>query len=183
MKAGVRPDEVEWVELADWNSEEFRELQLQALQEGRADAAFITGGGAERYQRDGFHVMPLGDLPMINGPTITSSVRTLQSRAGLGDRLVKAQILGVHFARTHRQETEEILKGLSARVREVGAPRYNSVARIPVKPYPEPDAVLNAYELCCLTYPEAKEVSPVALWDLHYLRELDDSGFIDELYS
>ena len=26
-------------------------------------------------------------------------------------------------------------------------------------------------------------MSPLALWDLHYLRELDDSGFIDQLYA
>jgi hypothetical protein len=31
--------------------------------------------------------------------------------------------------------------------------------------------------------PVAKERSPVALWDMHYLRELDDSGFIDRLYN
>ena len=31
--------------------------------------------------------------------------------------------------------------------------------------------------------PKAKELSPLALWDLHYLRELDDSGFIDQLYA
>jgi ABC-type nitrate/sulfonate/bicarbonate transport system substrate-binding protein len=182
LKAGVGADEVEWIELADWNTDEFRELQLQALQEGRADAGFVTGG-AERYERAGFHVLPLPELPMINGPTITSSVRTLQGKPGLGERLVRAQILAVHYARTRRPETEEILKGLSARVPEVGPPRYNSVARIAVKPYPEPEAVMNAYELCCLSYPEAKEVSPLALWDLHYLRDLDDSGFIDELYS
>ena len=31
--------------------------------------------------------------------------------------------------------------------------------------------------------PETEEQSPMALWDLHYLRELDDSGFIDEIYK
>ena len=179
---GVDPSEVTWVELADWNSEEFREAQFEALRDGRADAAFVTGNTAS-YEQVGCHTFALPRLPMINGPTITSSVRTLRGRAGLGERLVRAQILGTHFARTRQAETEEILQGLSARVPEVGGPRYNSVARIPAKPYPLPQAVLNAYELCCLKYPEAKAVSPLALWDLHYLRELDDSGFIDELYG
>ena len=41
----------------------------------------------------------------------------------------------------------------------------------------------NAYKLCCLKSPEAEEMSPMALWDLHYLRELDNSGFIDALYT
>lgn len=180
IRAGVDPDEVQWIELADWNSAEFRELQFEALREGKADAGFVSCG-AERYQRAGLHVLPLYELPMINGPTITSSVRTLQQKPGLGDRLVKAQILGVHYARTHREETERMLAGLKERVPEVGSARYDSVAGIPMKPYPAMQAIVNAHELCCLKYPEAKQMSPVALWDLHYLRQLDDSGFIDEL--
>jgi hypothetical protein len=31
--------------------------------------------------------------------------------------------------------------------------------------------------------PEANEISPLALWDLHFLRRLDNSGFIDGLYK
>jgi hypothetical protein len=31
--------------------------------------------------------------------------------------------------------------------------------------------------------PEAKEISPLALWDLHFLRQLDNSGFINQLYE
>ena len=44
-------------------------------------------------------------------------------------------------------------------------------------------AIINAYDLGCIKSPEAKQVSPLALWDLHYLRELDNSGFIDRLYK
>ena len=51
------------------------------------------------------------------------------------------------------------------------------------KPYPPLPAVANAYELACLQYPVARQVSPLALWDLHYLRALDESGYIDGLYA
>jgi hypothetical protein len=34
-----------------------------------------------------------------------------------------------------------------------------------------------------LKAPEAKELSPRVFWDLHFLRQLDNSGFIDRLYS
>jgi hypothetical protein len=51
------------------------------------------------------------------------------------------------------------------------------------KPYPDHEGVANAYKLCCLKSPETEEMSPMALWDLHYLRELDNSGFIDGLYA
>lgn len=182
LRAGLRLDEVKWVELGEESSASFRDAQFEALKSGQADAALITGGTAE-YEQAGFYILQLEPLPMINGPTLTTSLRTLKRKDRLGERLVKAMVLGVHFARAHREETERILEGLRRRVPEAGHVTYNSLAKIPVKPYPAPEAVMNAYELCCMKAPEAKEVSPLALWDLHYLRELDDSGFIDGLYS
>ena len=32
-----------------------------------------------------------------------------------------------------------------------------------------------------MRYEEAQAANPFALWDMHYLRDLDLSGFIDEL--
>ena len=48
---------------------------------------------------------------------------------------------------------------------------------------PDIHGVANAYRLCCMDAPKAQELSPMSLWDLRYLRDLDDSGFIDELYA
>jgi len=52
-----------------------------------------------------------------------------------------------------------------------------------MKPYPDHQPVANAYRLCCMKAPEAKDLSPLAMWDLHYLRQLDNSGFINRLYE
>jgi hypothetical protein len=41
--------------------------------------------------------------------------------------------------------------------------------------------VANVDKLSCLKSPETEEPSPMALWDLRYLRALDASGFIDKL--
>lgn len=181
-RAGLNLHEVQWVEPGEEMSGGFRQAQFEALQSGRADAALITGG-TEEYERAGFHVLQLEPLPMVNGPTLTTSIKTLRRKDRLGERLVKALVLGIHFARTHQEETEKILAGLRERVPEAGAARYQSLMRMPIKPYPEPQAIMNAHELCCMKAPEAKEVSPIALWDLHYLRQLDDAGFIDRLYQ
>jgi len=96
---------------------------------------------------------------------------------------VKAQVMGIHFARTRRGETEKILEGLRQQVPECKNVNYRSVAKLLPKPYPDHEGVANAYRLCCMKDPETEEQSPMALWDLHYLRELDDSGFIDEIYK
>ena len=82
-----------------------------------------------------------------------------------------------------RKTTERILEGLKKREPEARNVSYNSVAKLAVKPYPDHQAVANAYRLCCMKAPVAKEISPLAMWDLHFLRQLDDSGFIDGLYD
>ncbi len=182
LRAGLKLDEVQWVEIGDDMSPAFRKTQFEMLQSGRADAALITGA-TRPYEEAGFHVLQLDPLPMINGPTLTTSITALQRKDRLGERMVKAVVMGIHFARTRREETERILDGLRKREPEAGAVRYESLTRMPVKPYPALEAVANAYELCLMKIPEAREFSPLALWDIHYLRDLDDSGFIEELYG
>ena len=60
--------------------------------------------------------------------------------------------------------------------------RFDSVvAGIKPKPYPTPAAVANTYEIATLEYPGAKGLNPLSLWDLHWVKELDDEGFIDAL--
>lgn len=181
MRGGLRINDVAWMELTESN-EEFRAMQMDVLKSGKVDAIFVTGG-TEKFEQAGMHVLRLDPLPMINGPTLTSTFPTLASKEGLAERLVKGQVLGIHFARTRRGETERILEALRRRVAECKNVNYRSVAKLLPKPYPEHEAVANAYRLCCMKSPEAEEQSPMALWDLHYLRALDHEGFIDRLYA
>ena len=181
MRSGLKLDEVEWLELSESNSE-FKEMQLDVLKNKKVDAIFVTGN-TDKFAAAGMHVLPLERLPMINGPTLTTTLTTLQNKEGLAARLVKAQIMGIHFARMRRGETEAILADLRTREPECKNVQYRSVAKLLPKPYPDHQAVANAYKLCCLKNPEAEEQSPLALWDLHYLRELDHSGYIDGLYA
>jgi hypothetical protein len=179
--AGIEPDQVRWVALGELPRDEYKKAQLAALKEGRIDATFVTGG-VGIFEESGMHVHRPGPLPMINGPTMTCASPNLRKREGLGERLVKAQVLAIHFGQTRREETNGILQGLAERrgERAQTAERFD---RMPRKPYPKIDAVHNAWEMACLQDPETENTSPLSLWDLHYLRELDDSGFIDKLYN
>jgi ABC-type nitrate/sulfonate/bicarbonate transport system substrate-binding protein len=51
------------------------------------------------------------------------------------------------------------------------------------KPYPSLEAIRNVFALALKRDPEIAEFNPLALWDLHYLREIDDSGYINRLYA
>ena len=93
---------------------------------------------------------------------------------------MKALVLSIHFAKTRPWETKKILGDLNKRTGEDF--KYERLEQMPRKPYPDAQPVINAYELGCIKTPEAKQVSPLVLWDLHDLRALDNSGFIDKLY-
>lgn len=60
--------------------------------------------------------------------------------------------------------------------------RADSVVHgLKIRPYPTPQAIANTYEIATIEYPDAKGLNPLALWDLHWVKDLDDAGFIDEL--
>jgi hypothetical protein len=54
------------------------------------------------------------------------------------------------------------------------------VGKLQIKPYPTPQALAATYEIACDEY-GAYGLNPLALWDLHWVKELDDEGFIDRL--
>src|ERR1043166_2259957 len=128
MRGGLRLDEVEWVELTESN-DEFKAMQGEVLKSGKGDAIFVTGN-TEQFEQAGLHTLSLDRLPMINGPTLTSTLTTLQKKPGLAERLVKAQVMGIHYARTRRGETEKILEGLRQRVPQCKSVNYRSVAKL-----------------------------------------------------
>ena len=51
------------------------------------------------------------------------------------------------------------------------------------KPYPDIDAIANVFQLALRRDPEIAGYNPLAFWDTHYVRALDDSGYIDRLYN
>jgi ABC-type nitrate/sulfonate/bicarbonate transport system substrate-binding protein len=51
-----------------------------------------------------------------------------------------------------------------------------------VKPYPTAEAIVNTNAIAAHEY-GARIENPVTLWDLHWVKELDDEGFIDNLVA
>ena len=51
-----------------------------------------------------------------------------------------------------------------------------------IKPYPTIEAIMNTDEIAAQEYGPTAE-NPLTLWDLHWVKELDDQGFIDNLVA
>src|SRR5512132_2891418 len=63
MRAGLKLDEVEWVELSESNNE-FKAMQMDVLKHGKVDAIFVTGN-TDKFEQAGLHALALERLPMI----------------------------------------------------------------------------------------------------------------------
>jgi hypothetical protein len=60
--------------------------------------------------------------------------------------------------------------------------RFDAVVTgLKIRPYPTLQAIANTYEIAVMEYPDAKGLNPLSLWDLHWVKDLDDGGFIDGL--
>ena len=135
------------------------------------------------------HVLRLPDLPMINGVTFTTLWPTVERDPDKVLSTIKVLIRGTHFFKTKKKETLEIIKqhvaprlGLKdAQAMEASYER--ATKRLESKPYPRLEAIANAYRIAELIYPEAKDINPLSLWNLHFVRKIEADGFFKELYG
>jgi hypothetical protein len=104
----------------------------------------------------------------------------------------------VHFFKTNKADTLKILQThCSALLKMRDAAEWdcfyeNQAASLESAPYPSIEAIQNVFALAVKRDPEIKEFkrdpeikefNPLALWDLHYVKEIDDSGYIRRLYQ
>lgn len=96
------------------------------------------------------------------------------------------------FILYYRSITENTLKILQTHCSELLKMRdaeewncfyENQAASLESAPYPSLEAIQNVFALAVKRDPEIKEFNPLALWDLHYVKEIDDSGYIRQLYN
>jgi hypothetical protein len=181
MRAGLEPEQSHWVECGEFDDPNVARNIVDAVASGKADIGFVGARDADALRGAGLHPLQLPTLPMINGATITTTYDVLHEKEQLAERLVRAMVLAIHFARTRPDEAQKLLDTKLGKPYTEHGGRAQGLARYPMKPYPTQAAIDSAFELCCMQYEETKEIQPAALWDLHYLRELELSGFIDEL--
>ncbi|MCZ6848661.1 MAG: hypothetical protein O7F75_07435, partial [Alphaproteobacteria bacterium] len=112
-------------------------------------------------------------------------------RPDIIERMLKGVLEGIAFFKIEREKTIQILMDKHNKEgqldRDMAEKLYDDFAPIlEPKLYPGLDAINNVY-LEALKQDEkagdAKRIHPMALWDFHPLREIDDSGFIDNLYK
>ena len=164
--------------------------ELNEVLAGRGEACFLSDFKVLKAREAGLVVhdyLPL--LTCIQGVTVTTKWEVVQEKPRLLTDFLKSMIDAIHFYKTKKERTlaiiEEVGKktGRGSREGRYVEYSYNDfVNNLEAKPYPHPVAIMNAFAKCVKLYPEASRVNPQVLWDTHLLREIDESGYIDQLY-
>jgi hypothetical protein len=189
-----------WLYLQQHGLEEGRDIELvtgaqrgteraKEVMEGKYDATFIRAVDQLRARKLGARIMELPTMAMIEGVTLTTTTTYVQNHEDEARSLIMALVDAIHFFKTKKADTLAIIKKhctelLKMQNDEEWECLYETqAASLEAKPYPTLDAIRNVFALALKRDPEIKNFNPLALWDLHYLREIDDSGYINRLYA
>jgi NitT/TauT family transport system substrate-binding protein len=161
---------------------------LSALEAGKIQGAMLSAPTTLRAKKLGYPM--LADLQMLGleyqhtGIATTRSL--IKSKPELVRDFMRAYVEGIHYAKTHRRETLEILaKYLRTDDTDILDDTYEAIALnlVPEKPYPTLKGIQIILRELGIKDPNARSAKPEQFVDLTFIKELDSSGFIDRLYK
>jgi ABC-type nitrate/sulfonate/bicarbonate transport system substrate-binding protein len=189
-----------WLYLKKNGLEEGRDVELvtdpvkgveraKAVMEGKYDATFIRAVDRLRALKFGAKIVEVAPMAMIEGVTLTTTTTYVKNHEEECRALTMAMIDGTHYFKTNKAGTLKIVKEHCSELLKMRSDEEwdcfyeNQVESLESAPYPSLEAIQNVFALAVKRDPEIKEYNPLALWDLHYVKEIDDSGYVRKLYA
>ena len=188
-------DEVEIVRRAQQDVTEpgkpRRKSLIEMVRDKDADACFTTQPNAEFARRMGLKVIDLDPQHMIFYMTMSTSKKMVDEKPDVVERVLKAIIEGIAFFKTRKEDTLRILVDRydndGKLDREIAEKLYNDLfPKLDPRLFPSMQAIENVYQEALrqdAKNGDAANIHPLALWDFHFLRRIEDSGFIRALYK
>lgn len=160
--------------------------RLSALESGKVQAAMLNAPDNFRAQKRGLYNLMEVRLP-YQGIGVGTTRTFIRENPDVVRRYVKSQIEAVHRIKTDREAGIRVLaKYLGIQDREVLERAYDDAItdeKLPPKQYPSLEGIKKILEPLAETDPKGKAAKPEDFVDMRFVKELDDSGFIDELYK
>jgi ABC-type nitrate/sulfonate/bicarbonate transport system substrate-binding protein len=184
---GLKPEEIN-LDVIDDRSGKFLDF-VDEITSGKAVAALVDMPFDLYGSKKGLHVVDLPDRPVIHNTTLLATSDYIRDNEETVYAFLKGFIEALHFFKTKPDQVVPILKkNLARRYGLEDDEYYVHLQRewaklLSKKPYPLPSAIQNVYDLDVGKDPKMHHIGPMEPWDLHYLRKIDDSGFIDQLYT
>ncbi|HUK40562.1 MAG TPA: ABC transporter substrate-binding protein [Candidatus Acidoferrales bacterium] len=184
---GLKPEEIR-VEVIEVTSGKHLNFVDEILS-NKAAAALVDMPFDLYGTKKGLKLVNLPDRPVIHNTTLLATSDYIKENEETVYAFLKGFIEALHFFKTQPEKVVPILKkNLAQRYGLEEEEYYVHLQRewarlLSKKPYPLASAIQNVYELDVGKDPAMKDIGPMEPWDLHYLRAIDDSGFIDRLYA
>jgi ABC-type nitrate/sulfonate/bicarbonate transport system substrate-binding protein len=160
----------------------------ELVRDGTVDGTLLSNPLAEFAAKAGLKVIDVEPLPMIHFTTLSTSQTFVDKHPDIVERFLKGILEGIAFFKTRRAESVKIIKERHRTEGvlddEMAEDLYRELAQVlEPKLYPSMAAIANVYEEALRQDADAAKVNPLALWNLHFLRQLDDTGFVRNLYK
>ena len=160
--------------------------RLSALEKGKVQAAMLSTPDVFIAQKNGFYTLVHVSLP-YQTTSVATTRRFIRESPDIVRRYVKSQIEAVHRIKTDRETGKKVLaKYLGSPDREILERSYdliNADDKLSPKQYPTLEGIKNILEPLAQTDAKAKTAKPEDFVDMRFIKELDESGFVDDLYK
>jgi ABC-type nitrate/sulfonate/bicarbonate transport system substrate-binding protein len=164
-------------------------VRAQALESGKVDAAVIDMSFSKKLEQRGFNV--IGDsqkteIP-FTGVDIVTTRAMITDQPILLESLLKALLESLAYVvapKNHAAVVELIMKKLRLKDAVTAEEGYNDLVRTMArKPFPTIAGMRNVQRLLKTQNPRIGDINIEDLIDSRFMRKIDESGFIDRLYS
>ena len=162
-------------------------LRTAALRSGSIDGTILTV--EEKFAAEKFGVNVLFDLRKLGFEFLTTDVVTTKSFIKKDEdavrSFVRALVEGIRYYKTHKVQSMDVMakymRNTDRKIIEIGydfnAEEYER------KPYPSVQGVELGLAEIAHRNPKAKEAKPEQFMETKFLKDLDQSGYIDDLYK
>lgn len=162
--------------------------RLGAMEAKKLDATVLDSPQTVQARRLGFNVLADGvelGIPFLQGGLVTRQAY-IRSHEDTVRRIVRTVVDAIHYAKTNREATLKVMqKYLRIQDRDALEDAYESfvIKQFPRAPYATPAAVQTIFDLAAARDPRAKSADPQGFIDMRFVREIEQSGTIDQLYA
>jgi NitT/TauT family transport system substrate-binding protein len=160
--------------------------RLSALDSGKVQAAMLSSPDNFRGQKRGLYNLMAVRLP-YQGIGVGTTRTVIRENPDVVRRYVRSQVEAVHRLKTDREAGMKVLaKYLNLQDKEILQKAYDDGTTdeiLPPKQYPTVEGIKKILEPLGETDPKAKAAKPEDFVDMRFVRELDEGGFINDLYK
>jgi NitT/TauT family transport system substrate-binding protein len=161
---------------------------MAALKSGSIEAAVLNPEFATLANRDGFtNLVDIGALGLAFPASSLNTSRTfVRQNRDVVRRFIRSYVEGIHYAKTHREFSIEVLKKY---LKNDDVKFLNSIYDIyigrfiPKIPYPSTEAMKTVLAQLGEKDPRARLAQPEQFLDSTFMQELENEGFIQQLWK